>query len=434
MACSRDVTLACSYCWGRNIENQCGSNASTYVSAAEPLRVPGVNDAKIVKCGKFSSCASSGTGSQHRLWCWGNKLAANSGFASIQPNITWPSPTIIPLPNDKPLKEGADTFSIGLYTGDVEPPFVLSSFNTLLMLEGCALVAEFPTSSYLWCWGDIRFLRPEQFIGSVPFHASMMEIPGTLGKDLIAGLRSLLPTFPWYFFRFLYFLYVYITSVAVGVNHACAIDDFVGGVYCWGTNVFCQLGYQASSCLLSTSNPRQENPVRAQEQLPQKFAAVTVSNTYTCAITIGKALYCWGDNRFGFLGNLSAALAVVPTPVLVNLNAVPHPAFPLIVQLFVSILLLTALPPDYSLHYRFLQLLSRVGPSRVRWLTRCLRSCTVGDTVSMFDFVMLAFSQFRITFPFITNQVYMALLVLAYQSKHVFVNLHSLLKWLLLAA
>ena len=118
----------------------------------------------------------------------------------------------------------------------------------------------------------------------------------------------------------------FVTSVAVGANHACAVDDVVGGVYCWGNNFHCQLGYQAS-CAMSSSNLRQENPVRAQQQLAQKIAAVTVGNAYTCAITIGRALYCWGDNRFGFLGNSSAPLAVVPTPVLVNLNAVREPSF-----------------------------------------------------------------------------------------------------------
>ncbi len=126
-----------------------------------------------------------------------------------------------------------------------------------------------------------------------------------------------------FYFSSLTFL---VTSVAVGANHACAVDDAIGGVYCWGNNFHCQLGSPAS-CSMSSSNPRQEIPVRAQQQLAQKVAAVTVGNAYTCAITIGGALYCWGDNRFGFLGNSSAPLAVVPTPVFVNLNAVRESSF-----------------------------------------------------------------------------------------------------------
>jgi hypothetical protein len=253
------------------------------------------------------------------------------------------------------------------------------------MLEGCAVVVDTPLTSILWCWGDIRFLRPEQFVGPVPFHASMMDIPQTASNDLIAGTKLLLNTFFFCSFLIFHLSYVCITSVAVGVNHACAINNVVGGVYCWGTNVFCQLGYPTSSCLLSTSNPRQENPVRAQAQLAEKFAAVTVSNTFTCAITIGRALYCWGDNRFGFLGNSSAALAVVPTPVLVNLNAVPHPTSSLITSPFVHVNPIShrPLPPAFSLCHRFLRVLSRVDPPRVRWLTQFLRSCTVGDTVSV---------------------------------------------------
>ena len=107
------------YCWGRNIESQCGNSNTTYVAAAEPVRVPGVSGAKIVKCGKFSTCASVGSGIHHNLMCWGNKLGSGAqGYPSIQREITWPSPVLFPLAGGKPLKEGADTFSIGSFTGD----------------------------------------------------------------------------------------------------------------------------------------------------------------------------------------------------------------------------------------------------------------------------------------------------------------------------
>jgi hypothetical protein len=112
------LTRSCSYCWGRNIENQCGSSVSAYVPAAEPLLVPGVADAKVVKCGFLSTCASTGAGAQHKLVCWGNKLGSRAqGYPTINPSIVWPSPTVFPLYNDKPLKEGEDSFSIGSYSG-----------------------------------------------------------------------------------------------------------------------------------------------------------------------------------------------------------------------------------------------------------------------------------------------------------------------------
>ncbi len=135
------LTRSCSYCWGRNIENQCGSNASAYVPAAEPLLVPGVAHAKVVKCGLYSTCASTGAGAQHKLVCWGNKLGSRAqGYPSINSSIVWPSPTVFPLYNDKPLKEGDDSFSIGGFSGCTKThtspmPFIYPVLNRAFRLR-----------------------------------------------------------------------------------------------------------------------------------------------------------------------------------------------------------------------------------------------------------------------------------------------------------
>ena len=123
-------------------------------------------------------------------------------------------------------------------------------------------------------------------------------------------------------------------SVAVGSQHACAVDHTLGGAYCWGNNDFCQLGDNVSTCSYESSSRRRDDPVRVQGLLGTKVASVTVGNKHSCAITVNKTLHCWGDNRSGYLGNSNASLSVSAAPVLVSLNAVfnyslePHPPLP----------------------------------------------------------------------------------------------------------
>ena len=119
------------------------------------MRVRHVVDAKVVKCGKFSTCASTGAGSNHRLVCWGNVLqAADERFTSAH-NMSWPSPSLISLPGEQPLKEGAHTFSIGSHTGSSLSHFCCTLHYVRAYSAGCAIIASNPTMSQLWCWGDV---------------------------------------------------------------------------------------------------------------------------------------------------------------------------------------------------------------------------------------------------------------------------------------
>jgi hypothetical protein len=154
-------------------------------------------------------------------------------------------------------------------------------------------------------------------------------------------------------------------SVAVGAQHACAVDHTVGGAYCWGNNNFCQLGDNISACLFQSNARRRDDPARAQGQLGTKITSVTVGNRHTCAITINKDLYCWGDNRNGYLGNSNASLSVVAAPVLVSLNTVfnysPEPPPP-------------PLPPPFPPHPPSLSPLSPLMPAIVALNYLFLRS------------------------------------------------------------
>ncbi|WP_437340538.1 RCC1 domain-containing protein [Achromobacter spanius] len=96
-----------------------------------------------------------------------------------------------------------------------------------------------------------------------------------------------------------------VASVAAGSNHTCAVTT-TGGLKCWGYDAQGQLGNDAAL----TSQPI---PVDVFG-LTSGVASVAARGQYTCAVTTGGGLKCWGEDSFGQLGD-DAALTNQPTPV-----------------------------------------------------------------------------------------------------------------------
>ena len=59
----------------------------------------------------------------------------------------------------------------------------------------------------------------------------------------------------------------------------------------------------------------QATPV-AVAGLPGTVTAVAAGGAHTCALTATGAVFCWGDNSFGQLGNGSTALGLAPVAVV----------------------------------------------------------------------------------------------------------------------
>ena len=98
------------------------------------------------------------------------------------------------------------------------------------------------------------------------------------------------------------------TTVAGGNEHTCAVTTG-GAVWCWGANWGGQLGN-------GTSMPRL-TPVEVSPRLPPlDVTAVAAGDGHTCAVTREGAVWCWGDNRAGQLGDGTTTWR--PTPVAVS--------------------------------------------------------------------------------------------------------------------
>ncbi len=101
-----------------------------------------------------------------------------------------------------------------------------------------------------------------------------------------------------------------ITSVAAGTRHACALSGEDGSLWCWGDNVFGELG---DGTVETSSVPQRIEGLPPVEQ-------VAAGQFVTCAVDVNQDLWCWGSNGFGELGlgYVSDATAPVTVPTRVE--------------------------------------------------------------------------------------------------------------------
>jgi alpha-tubulin suppressor-like RCC1 family protein len=97
-------------------------------------------------------------------------------------------------------------------------------------------------------------------------------------------------------------------AASTGAAHACVLAR-TGRVYCWGDNSSGQLG-NGTTTLSAT-------PVQVQAPAGVVFASVTTGAIHSCAQALDGAVWCWGDNSLGQLGNGTTSNSSVPVRVQV---------------------------------------------------------------------------------------------------------------------
>lgn len=97
--------------------------------------------------------------------------------------------------------------------------------------------------------------------------------------------------------------------LSAGDGHTCAVAS--GGAWCWGLNDAGQLG--ASTADTCASLPCGLEPVQVTG-LTSGVTAIATGHQHTCAVVNG-GVACWGDNRFGQLGNDTWTGSSVPVQV-----------------------------------------------------------------------------------------------------------------------
>jgi len=264
------------YCWGLDLYGGLGTGAagpesctsSQYPCSSAPLSVAGGLTFSSLSAGWGPTCALTANGT---AYCWGDNL-------------------------DGALGVGADTSSV--QSCSVGPcsytPLAVAgglAFTTLGAgnFHACGLI----TSGAAYCWGDNS--TGELGIGVTAAPDTCATGHGPCSRTPVAVAGGL--TF---------------TTLNVGTQHTCARATD-GGWYCWGLNNYGQLGTGATgpeSCAIA---PCSSTPVAVSAGI--NLTAVFAGRRHSCGVTPAGAAYCWGENVYGQLGDGTTTNSLTPVAV-----------------------------------------------------------------------------------------------------------------------
>lgn len=229
-------------CWGYNAYGQLGDGSKT--SASVPVPVTGLGEGiSTAAGGGLHTCAATGAGAAK---CWGHN--GDGG----------------PLGNGTLVSSPVPVDVLGLGSG-VAAITAGGSFS-------CALL----TAGTVKCWGWNQ--TGEIGDGTTENRPTPTDVPGISGA----------------------------TDIDAGAQHACALVPG-GEVRCWGHNGDGELGIGSLRSILGPVSP---------VGLPGAAQDVSAGGGHTCAVLSDGRVACWGSNLWGQLG-INASVPERTRPVLV---------------------------------------------------------------------------------------------------------------------
>jgi alpha-tubulin suppressor-like RCC1 family protein len=340
-ALKKDGTV---WCWGINPNGQLGDG--TTVEHALPAPIPALSDIDAVAVGENHSCAHQQGGT---LWCWGRNDDGQLGTGEISRKTL---PAGVPLSNVGGVVAGRahtcarqndgtawcwgrnDDGELGDGTKAQSPsPVKVQLIEYVAGLTagdgyGCAV----KTGASLWCWGrndDGQLGIGTMMSSGSPVH--VMSLDATVLKVVAGGahtcaLKNDQTLWCWGAndygqlgsgtndpkntpFKLTGVVATSVVDVAVGAWHTCARKG--NTLWCWGRNDAGQLGS-------ATADPGSLLPVQVPSfgtLKPTGGGTLAAGANHTCAVLTDGALYCWGDNSVGQIGDGATGGSLPPTVV-----------------------------------------------------------------------------------------------------------------------
>lgn len=210
-----------------------------------------------VSAGQNNTCALSGG----RVYCWGDNTYGQLGNGTTSPST---------------LPTAVDTS--GVLSGKTIDMVGVGGTHVCVLASGT-----------VYCWGRSNVGQ----VGSGAYGSILLPVAVDTSGVLSGKIVS---------------------SISIGQYHSCAIAG--GAVYCWGWNNHGQIGDGTT-----TANMTKPVAVSTVGALGGKtVTSISLGNYHTCAIA-GGAVYCWGWNSSGRLGN-PAAVTLQNTPIAVDTTGV----------------------------------------------------------------------------------------------------------------
>ncbi|GMV14316.1 MAG: hypothetical protein HS104_19300 [Polyangiaceae bacterium] len=277
-AVTRDARL---HCWGFNGEGELGQGKVTGLEEDPadllPRSVSGLEPVREVAAGNGFSCALLESGSAR---CWGTNYAGQlgAGFASLEDS---PSPLDVVGLSAESLFAGWDytcalrasgtlacwgageQLGTGAALEKATSPVNVSLNDVTYAAAGVNHACALTSDGKLWCWGR----GSDGQLGVATASEEVLLAPVLVP---VSGVKAL----------------------ALGFAHSCALDA-AGSVSCWGRNDWGQLGVGA--LVDKTTAP-------LGVALPERIVELAAGWDHSCALGESGALYCWGANDRGQLG------------------------------------------------------------------------------------------------------------------------------------
>jgi alpha-tubulin suppressor-like RCC1 family protein len=281
------------YCWGKNDTGQLGNGTATDSTTPVAVTMPTEVTFTAIDVGTRDVCAINGAGN---AYCWGLNDYAQLGMCdTTNRNV----PTLVgsgcvpPTPTQTSTKTSTPTqTSTATQTATVTQTPTRTQTPTATQTSTQTSTAT-PTQTSTKTSTPTQTTTPTR----TATVTQTLTRTNTLTTSRTPTITPTPPTYEWGSFTF----------VNTGAFSNCALAT--GGVaYCWGNNIFGQLG---NGTIISSGNPTPVNmPVGVT------FDTIYTGMTTTCALTARGAAYCWGSNYFGQLGN--GSLIDSTTPVVVT--------------------------------------------------------------------------------------------------------------------